>query len=62
MIRDLKNAENRIQKYFKAKVLEQNEKKEKTRHFISAVSRSIRDSNNDLVKSNELVPYMDRVF
>ena len=51
---DLKNAENRIQKYWKAKFLQQNEKNCKTGLFFLAVSRSIRDSNNDLLKSNDL--------
>ena len=51
---DLKNAENRIKKYLKAVVLEQNGKNEKNKLFSLAVSRSIRVSNNDLLKSNEL--------
>ena len=51
---DLKNAENRIQKYLKAKILEQNGKNEKNKLFSLAVSRSIRVSNNDLLKSNDL--------
>ena len=51
---DLENAENRIQKYLKAKILEQNGKNEKNKLFSSAVSRSIRVSNNDLLKSNEM--------
>ena len=52
MNRDLKNTENRIQKYLnlKANVLEQNEKKEKTILFSPAVSRN----PDDLLKSNEL--------
>ena len=47
---DLENAENRIQKYLKAKILEQNGKNEKNKLFSLAVSRN----PDDLLKSNDL--------